>query len=123
MLSTVSLNRLSLTCIYTFVKSDFKGILCYEENVVHMKITSYLPFLCLLILACDDSENETTITEYEGVSAVFSWKELNQGIMMMLYLQFISRIRGKSSGVMIQYSFPTTTQMFNLQSKSKSLSP
>ncbi len=39
-----------------------------------MKITSYLAFLGLLILACDDSENGRTITEYQGISVVFSWK-------------------------------------------------
>jgi hypothetical protein len=39
-----------------------------------MKTTSYVAFLGLSILACDDSENARTITEYEGVSVVFSWK-------------------------------------------------
>ena len=39
-----------------------------------MKITSYLTVLSLLFLACDDSEKGRTITEYTGVSVVFSWK-------------------------------------------------
>ena len=39
-----------------------------------MKITRYVVLLGLLNLACDDSVNESTITEYEGGSVVFSWK-------------------------------------------------
>ncbi len=74
-----------------------------------MKVTSCLAFLGLLILACDDSENGRTITEYEGISVVFRWKGIeprnHDDVVFSIYNPDSQEFWGQDS-VFFSYYYP-----------------
>lgn len=75
-----------------------------------MKIKNYLAFLALLILGCDDTENRKTITEYEGVSVVFSWKGIeprnHDNVVLAIYNPDASQAFWGYDSVFFSYYHP-----------------